>query len=353
MHPLERITLETINRGRLLGPADKLIVVGVSGGPDSVALLHVLAALRRPLDISLVAVYVDHGLRPHETKAEKALVLALSQQLGADFQSVQVEVRDFARRKKLSLEHAARDLRYAALRKTAAEREAGCIAVAHTADDQAEEILIRLLRGAARRGISGMRSRSRDIIRPFLRVEKTRILDYLADRQLIFSEDSTNADLRYLRNRVRLQLLPYLERNFDRGIRHALCKTADSLAEDEDLLEQLTAEALRDVVSKVTRSREASSWEIELNRAELLKQPAAIQRRIVEKILWQVGGTASYFHIVKIIEAAASAGAGTELHLAGGLRVGVQKKYLEVLFPRGKSAWRGRLYPVKRGAGAG
>jgi tRNA(Ile)-lysidine synthase len=347
MHPLERNTLKNIYRERLLGPPEKMVVAGVSGGPDSVALLHVLASLRLPLGISLVAVYVDHGLRTGESEAEKDYVRALSEKLETGFESVQVEVKEFAREKKLSLEHAARELRYAALRKTATDYDADCIAVAHTADDQAEEILIRLLRGSGRKGLSGMRSRSRDIIRPFLRVEKIRILEYLTEKQIYFFDDSTNVDLRYLRNRVRLQLLPYLERNFDKGIRHALCKTADSLAEDEDLLEQLTNQALEGVVTRVTRIRKSSSWKIVLNRAGLLEQPVAIQRRIVEKLLWQVGGKAGYIHIMKIIEAAGSAGTGSELHLGGGLRVGVQKEYLEFLFPQGKVSWRGRLYPGK------
>ena len=347
MHPLERNTLKNIYREGLLGPPDKMVVAGVSGGPDSVALLHVLAALRLPLGISLVAVYVDHGLRVGASEAEKDYVRALSEKLETGFESVQVEVKEFAREKKLSLEHAARDLRYAALRKTATDYDADCIAVAHTADDQAEEILIRLMRGSGRKGLSGMRSRSRDIIRPFLRVEKIRILHYLAEKQIYFFDDSTNVDLRYLRNRVRLQLLPYLERHFDRGIRHALCKTADSLAEDEDLLEQLTNQALERVVTRITRIRKLSSWKIVLNRAGLLEQPVAIQRRVVENLLWQVGGKAGYIHIMKIIEAARSAGTGSELHLGRGLRVGVQKEYLEFLFPRGKASWRGRLYPGK------
>ncbi|HHO47237.1 MAG TPA: tRNA lysidine(34) synthetase TilS [Desulfobacteraceae bacterium] len=348
MHALERDTLKNVRREGLLRAADKSVLVGVSGGPDSVALLHVLAALRSPLDITLAALYVDHGLRPEESTAEKDYVRALAEKLETGFASIRVEVRRLAGEKKLSLEHAARDLRYAALRQTAAEFDAGCIAVAHTADDQAEEVLLRLLRGSGRKGLSGMRSRSRDIIRPFLRFGKARILDYLRERQIHFFDDSTNVDLRYLRNRVRHQLLPYLETNFDRGIRRALCKTADSLAEDENLLERMTSQALEVVVARVFRNRETSSWRIVLNRAGLLNHPVAIQRRIIEKLLWEVGGTASYHHIVKITEAAAGARSGSELHLAGGLRVGIRKDFLEFLFPRGSGPWRGRLYPDRR-----
>lgn len=345
MHPLERLTLDAIRQDDLLGSDDSVLVVGVSGGPDSVALLHVLVRLRAELKISLVAVYVDHGLRPRESEAEAEYVRYLAQQLGTDCEVVPVQVREHARASKLSLEHAARDLRYAALRKSAAVCGARAIAVAHTADDQAEEILIRLLRGGGRMALSGMRTRRDDLVRPFLHVEKKRILEYLRDQEIRSCEDSMNADMRYLRSRVRHQLLPYLEENFDAGVRQALRKTADCLAEDESLLAALTEQALGDVVVQSLPGAETAPARIVLGRAALVSQPKALQRRIIEKLLWQVGGSPSYLHILKIIEAAENGRTGSELHLSGGLRVGVQREYLELLFPEGQGPWRGRLYP--------
>ena len=348
MHPLERLTLEAIRRDRLLGPEDGMVVIGVSGGPDSVALLHVLARLRAELAISLVAVYVDHGLRPRESEAEAGYVRYLAQQLGIGCEVVPVSARGHARDSKLSLEHAARELRYKALRGVAAACGAGAIVVAHTADDQAEEILIRLLRGGGRMALSGMRTRSNDLVRPFLRVEKSPILDYLRDREIQYCNDAMNADMRFLRNRVRHQLLPYLEEHFDPGVRQALRKTADCLAEDESLLAELTDQAMGEVVAPSSPVPEATLSRIVLQRAILVSKPKALQRRIIEKLLWQVGGSASYLHILKIIAAASSGKTGSELHLGGGLRVGVQREYLEFLFPRGRGPWRGRLYPPEQ-----
>jgi tRNA(Ile)-lysidine synthase len=345
MHPLERLTLEAIRRDDLLSPDDVTLVVAVSGGPDSTALLQVLARLRPEFGFSLVAVYVDHGLRPGETAQEAEQVRDLARRLAAGCEILPVDVQAWARSSRLSLEHAARELRYQALREAAARNGARTIAVAHTADDQAEEILIRLLRGGGRMALSGMRRRRGEIIRPFLHIEKKRILGYLQDMKLHWCEDSMNKDMRYLRNRVRHRLLPYLEEHFDRGVRRALRKAADCLAEDEALLDRLADEALDEVVVPQPPVEADSTARILIRRDLLAAKPKALQRRVIEKLLWQIGGSASYDHILKIIDAVGGGRTGSELHLGGGLRFGVQRAHLELLFPRGKRPWRGRLYP--------
>ncbi|MFZ5798108.1 MAG: tRNA lysidine(34) synthetase TilS [Desulfobulbaceae bacterium] len=348
MHPLERLTLEAIRHDALLSPDDAVLVVAVSGGPDSTALLQVLARLRTELGFSLVAVYVDHGLRPVEAVQEAEQVRDLAHRLAAGCEIIPVDVRSMARAGRLSLEHAARELRYQVLREAAARNGARTIAVAHTADDQAEEILIRLLRGGGRMALSGMRRRRGEIIRPFLHIEKKKILGYLQDMELRWCEDSMNNDMRYLRNRVRHRLLPYLEEQFDRGVRRALRKVADCLAEDETLLDGLAEEALGEVVVSPSSAEPGSTARILIRRALLAAKPKALQRRVIEKLLWQIGGSASYDHILKIIDAVGGGRTGSELHLGGGLRCGVQREYLELLFPRGKRPWRGRLYPPRQ-----
>jgi len=344
MHFLERQTLEAITAGQLLPAQESTLVLAVSGGPDSVGLLHVMAALRGKLGLDPVAVYVNHGLRPNEVQNEQRLVADLAQSLALRYISVSIDVRTFARQEKMSLEHAARDLRYEALREVASGFESAPIAVAHTADDQAEEILIRLIRGGGRKALSGMRRRNKDIIRPFLSIRKSDILQYLQEKKAAFCHDSSNSDMRFLRNRVRHRLLPYLEENFDSGIRGALCKTADTLAEDEALLDEMSERCLADVVVGAMSRTHEMSQQLVLDRRKLAAAPAALQRRVVEKLLWQIGGRAAYTHIVRIIAAAKSGRAGTEHHLSRGLRLGVQKQYLELQFPRGKGPWRGRLY---------
>jgi tRNA(Ile)-lysidine synthase len=343
MHKLQQQILRYIHRNHLFRNGDKTLVA-VSGGSDSVCLLHVLASLRETLGITPFAVYIDHGLRPLETGDEKSLVKSLAVQLGIDFEAAEVDVKGLAREKKLSLEHAARELRYQALREIAADHDASSIAVAHTADDQAEEILLRLLRGSGRKGVSGMRPRQRDIVRPLLEIEKKDMRAYLQDMDILFLEDSSNADPRFLRNRVRHQLIPFLEENFDAGVRQALRKTAECLAEDEDLLEELTEIAWDQVAKKISRAEQSGSGKVLIGRKSFAKQPGALQRRIIERLLWEIGSRASYTHILQVVETVTRGRTGSELHLARGLRVGVRKKYVEFLYPKGHRAWRGRLY---------
>lgn len=344
MHKLQQRILHDIHRNNLFNKGEKT-VVAVSGGADSVCLLHVLASLHDAIRVSLVAVYVDHGLRPLETGDEKSLVQSLAVTLGADFECVEVDVDRLTQEKKLSLEHAARELRYEALRKIATDHGASIIAVAHNADDQAEEILLRLLRGSGRKGISGMRPRQRDIVRPLLSIAKQDIVAYLCDMDIQFLEDSSNADPRFLRNRVRLELIPYLEKNFDAGIKQALRKAGEILAEDEDLLEELTEIAWEQVAKKIILDEQSASGKVLIGRQSFAQQPGSLQRRIIERLLWKIGSRAGYNHIIQVVEAAKNGRTGTELHLSRGLRVGVQREYVEFSYPMGRSAWRGRLYP--------
>lgn len=307
------------------------------------ALLYLMDPLQLEKGFSLVAVYVNHGLRPGEAEKEEELVRSQCGELGVDFESVHVDVISYAGKEKKSLEHAARDLRYAALQNCKKNHGAALIAVAHTADDQAEEVLLRLLRGSGRKGVAGMSERSSDIIRPLLTLEKETLLKYLQEKEIKYCFDSSNADMRFLRNRIRHKLVPYLEKEFDSGIRKALCKTADSLAEDEKYFDELAEEALQVVILSHDQN-EKDRNKLVMDRHAFTNLSSALQRRVVEKILWKTGCQAKYDYIVKIVEAARQGMTGTELHLSRGLRAGIQRDYIEFLYPKGKTPWRGKLY---------
>ena len=322
------------------------VIIAVSGGPDSMALLHLLAEVQKRFELELTAVWVDHGLRPEETPKEGKTVLAAAEKLRLPCIRHQVDTAAYADQQGTSLEHAARDLRYAALRETARAREAEYIAVAHTADDQAEEILLRLLRGSGREGISGMRMRSRDLIRPLLNTEKKVLLAWLQEQAIPFCLDSSNEDMRFLRNRIRHQLLPFLEEHFAQGIRKSLRKSAENLAEDEDMLAALTADAADKTIRQVPPDEAGALPKTELLRAPFLALHPALQRRVVERLLWKTGGRAKYDHILLIIKAAKSGRTNSELHLGCGMRAGVFRDRLEFSYPMGKKAWRGRLFKL-------
>jgi tRNA(Ile)-lysidine synthase len=337
MHSLEKHTLETIREFGLL-QAGGPVVVGVSGGPDSMALLHVLATLAGELEISLRAVYVDHSLRPDETAAEADLVREASAGLGIEFRSGKVATREYAREQGLSIEAAARQLRYDLFEEAAEAAGKAVIAVGHTADDQAEEVLLRLIRGAGRSGLAGMAHRNyRGVIRPFLKIPKAVLLDYLNESSIPFLEDSSNQERDFLRNRVRLDLLPHLEKHFNPAIRETLRRTAEVLGSEDELLDDLAADFFRQAVS----GEEEQPLRVDID--PLLDAHLSLQRRVVEMVLLQLEAQPSFQQIDKILALAGQGENGKELHLPGGLRLVRREGSLEFSYPAGHSGHRQSL----------
>ncbi len=340
MQPLERTVYQTLSSESLLQPNSRL-VVAVSGGPDSTALLHILARLATPLAVELVAVYVDHGLRPAEVPAEEQLVRECAGRLGLPWEVVRVATATEAVARKWSVEQAARELRYQALARIQEKYDAAALAVAHTADDQVEELLLRLLRGSSRKALSGMQVSSRGIIRPLLSVFKHQIYAYLEERQIVFCQDSSNRDPAYLRNRIRHQLLPLLEQEYDQGIRKALLKTAANLSEDEHYLAGVVEQLQAEVLVSQRDSWGRLIFPVQLDRSCLAGHHPALQRRFLESLLWEMGSAAQYEQIMALVRAAAGGRNGSELHLSRGLRVGISRDRLSFEYPRGRVAWRG------------
>jgi tRNA(Ile)-lysidine synthase len=215
--------------------AGDTLVVGVSGGADSVALLDACATLSSLLEFRVLGAHFDHRLRPG-SEEDGAFCGSLCERLGVRCVQGASDVRRTIGRGASGVEEAAREARYAFLRRTMAEEGAAAIAVAHTRDDQAETLLLRLLRGAGTRGLASMRPRYGDVLRPLLRVCRADVLEHLKARGLEHREDPTNADLGLARNRVRRELIPYLEMHFNPSILEALARTAELLADDEAAL---------------------------------------------------------------------------------------------------------------------
>jgi tRNA(Ile)-lysidine synthase len=356
MHPLEKETLKTVQQEQLLQAGEKTLI-GVSGGPDSLALLHVLACLAPDLDITLAAVYVNHGLRPDETQKEKKLVEAAAKSLDVDFFTGSVDVKGLAAKQKFSIEHAARLLRFDFFEKTAEEWGAIKIAVAHTADDQAEEILLRLIRGTARKGLSGMKTiRDGRIIRPFLRFPKSWLLEYLEKNSIQFLLDSSNTDNFYLRNRIRSDLLPYLASRYNPDIRQTLLRTVNILQDEEELLEKMTETVFAETVSTIPETLEqikagnrqpdeSRDQKLILNLERFNSEPRAIQRRILEKCCWVMGCEPRSRQIENLLKLSMTGTSGGNLHLSDGLRVTKEREQLSFSYPQGRGSFRGDLSP--------
>lgn len=249
------------------------LVVGFSGGQDSTCLLHALANAHRGLE--LLAVHVDHGLRPDSAEAAVQAV-DLASRIGVAGEIVRVEVQGGG-----SLEDAARIARYSALRAAAERHAATAIVVAHTADDQAETVLLNLLRGTALLGLAGMRmeeARSGEtLVRPLLRVPRATTRAYCTHFGLTLVEDATNQSRAFTRNRVRLDLLPQLER-FNPAIRELLARTAELAGDDLAVVDALARRLLGTL-------RDGDGYDLRGFRL----QPRALQRRVLRLALDGLG----------------------------------------------------------------
>ena len=200
-----------IEKNQLIRPGDG-VVVGLSGGPDSVFLLYALHTLQARMGFTLRAVHVHHGIRGAEADRDAAFSEKLCAKLVVPFQAVHVDAPSYAAQQGLSLEEAARILRYEAL-ETARQQlttPTAWIAVAHHLDDQAETVLHNLVRGAGLRGLAGMENRRNHVIRPLLSIKREDILKWLEQNKIAYVTDSTNADPHYTRNRIRSTVLPEL-----------------------------------------------------------------------------------------------------------------------------------------------
>ncbi|HSH13557.1 MAG TPA: tRNA lysidine(34) synthetase TilS, partial [Desulfurivibrionaceae bacterium] len=311
LHPLEYETRQVIRQRSLLTPGSR-VVLGVSGGADSMALLLVLAALRHEFELALTAVYVDHGLRPVESRAEAGLVTEQAEALGVDFRRGTIPVRDRAGQNGQSLEAAARELRYGFLQQVARELGGAVIAVGHQADDQAEELLLRLIRGSGRAGLAGMPwVNAAGVIRPFLGFTRERLRDYLRASGVRWLEDSSNADRRFRRNRVRGELLPLLEERFSPGVRESLRRTAEILDSEEELLIAMARQAFGRVqVAAPVRGEPPPAQDLRLAADVLSREPLALRRRVMELALVRLGAPASFRAIADLLTLAGRTGGG-------------------------------------------
>jgi tRNA(Ile)-lysidine synthase len=293
--------------------AGEKVVIGLSGGPDSVALLDVLAGLARRGRFSIMAAHLDHGLRP-DSALDAAFCAELCARLGVPFRSGTADVATRRRRDGGGLEEAARLERRAFLQAVRAEEGASWIALAHTRDDQAETVLLRLLRGAGASGLAAMRPRAGDLLWPMLALSRGDVLDHLAARGLSAREDPSNADLALARNRVRHELLPYLERHFNPALREALARSASVFAEEADVLAAVAGDARR------AQGRADDDGYV-LPLAGLRAAPRALGRLSVRRALQEAGGLrgVGLKHVDAILDLAATPGpSGRRIALPGG-----------------------------------
>ncbi len=262
-------------------PRGGRVVAAVSGGGDSVALVHLLAELAGRSLVTLAGVaHVNHRLRGPASDGDERFCRDLARRLGVPCLVESAAVADLARSRRVSVERAGHEVRHAFFRRAAAELGAARVALGHTIDDQAETVLLRLIRGAGAAGLSGMRPRTGLLVRPLLAVSRAELRGYLADRGIPFREDASNADPRVPRNRVRHELLPQL-RTYSPRIVEALARQADLAQADDAWLSRLANETAADLVSY-------GRGAVEVDAAGLSGLPPALARRVVRGALARV-----------------------------------------------------------------
>jgi tRNA(Ile)-lysidine synthase len=319
--PLLHQVVRTV-RSRNLFQRGQHLLVAISGGPDSVALLSILHHLRSRWELTLTAVHCNYGLRGAESEGDQEFVEDFCQGLGVPLHVRRVEFHRDGR--KASLQAEARVIRYRVMQEIAEKCEADRIAVGHTADDQAETVLLWMLRGAGLTGLSGMPAyRNNNVIRPLYDSKRQDILMYLRTAGLSFREDSSNVQPRYLRNRVRREVIPILSRLVPSSV-DALCELADICREDDRYLDQQVDACCAPAVTRGS----AGGWAID--RGFLLELPYALQRRCIRNLFRQNDDhfrSPSVQTVDRIIRLASKKRAGSSLDVKSG-RVVVGDRHL-------------------------
>jgi tRNA(Ile)-lysidine synthase len=334
---LQRVS-EYINRHQLIASGE-LVVVGVSGGPDSVALLHMLLQLRESLGFRIHAAHVHHGLRS-EADLDQDLVEAICRDWQVPYSLHRVDVAAMARKEKMSVEEAGREARYRFLEDTRQQLGGHKVATAHHRGDQAETVLLHLIQGTGALGLQGILPLRDRIIRPLLDVTQSEIMEYLQTNDLPYRIDCSNFDNNYLRNRIRWELLPFLEESFNPAMVDVLCRLAEVMKEENHYWEKQVRKAMDELVT----DEEGSHLAV---RAESIEEmPLALQRRFVHQILRRAGSRrVTWDDVERVIDLLSRQGSDRRVPVSGGKWV--RKSYEVLEFGTEKAAMTGFSYQLE------
>jgi tRNA(Ile)-lysidine synthase len=359
---LARRLLESLRRAGMLRAGER-VSAGVSGGADSVALLLLLLELREELGIVVSVAHLNHKLRGKASDEDEKFVAKLASKHALDFYDESVDVAARAKREKANLEDAGRRARYEFFARLVAEGKVDVVAVAHTADDQAETVLAHILRGTGLAGLGGIHPRTESVVRPLLQLRRAELRSYLRAKKRKWHEDATNQDTTRMRARIRKKLLPLLGREFQGGVVAHLGSLAEFAQEDEEFLELLAREhcellarrtnvdtriSLGDLLQPLKRQR---IYTEDAEGTEKRDETAALTKRMLRRLIEErKSGTRQITgqHIAKVLELARRGETGKAVQLPGG--VDVRRERNDMVFC-GNSSRPTRRTSGKRKAG--
>jgi len=289
--------INTIRDYNMLNTGDK-VVVGVSGGPDSMCLLHILINLSKMFSIQIIAVHVNHGLRGEEADRDEEYVREFCKVNHIKFASIKEDVHKISIKRNISCESAGRDIRYEFFEKIRRENRADKIAIAHNLNDQAETVFMRIIRGTGLEGLSGIKPvRDEKYIRPLLFCSRFEIEEYCEKSNLNPRIDKTNFESIYARNKIRLELIPYIEKNFNKDIINTLNRLAQNSRADSEYLNQRSEK-------KYKRYCTNKEDRVIITKEAFLEHEAIVTRIIRRTFIYLLGHLNNFekVHVYQIID---------------------------------------------------
>jgi len=312
---------DAINKYNMVKMYDR-VLVGFSGGPDSIALLHALLKLRQEFSFTICIAHLDHGFRGEESRADRKFCEDLAEKLGLDISCEEIDVPRIAKEKGLSPEEAARFERYDFFKRVAVAKKITKVAIGHNRDDQAETILMRAFRGSGMSGLGGISPiksmGSLTIIRPLIDISRREIEEFVKENGFEVRRDSSNDKILFTRNRIRHDLIPYLEKNFNANIKEILANTAENLRSENEFLEKLARRKFKSM------SKRSNSSEIAIDIKKFKKQSAALRKRILRAALEELKGNLrrlTYQHWKEMDELVEKRPGNSIVDLPGGINV--------------------------------
>lgn len=320
--------LQVIEDNRLIEKGDN-IVIGLSGGPDSMALLYVLLEIQEYIDFNILIAHINHGIRGEEALKDEKFVQDISNELGLPYYCRRVNMDQYAKEKKISSEEAGREIRYGFFREILSKIGGGKVAVAHNKDDQAETLVMRFFRGTGIDGLKGMEYRYNDIIRPVLGIKRREIEKYLLLGKIPSRLDKTNLEPVYNRNKTRLELMPYIMENYNSNIVDTLWRTSKIASIDSDFLELYAKNACDGMVKK------RKEHSIVLEAALFKKEHVSIQQRIIRNCILQINDNLQGFtstHITSVLRLFLGRSTGKKIDLINNMEA--RTNYEELIIER-------------------
>jgi tRNA(Ile)-lysidine synthase len=299
-----------------LAPGER-VAVAVSGGADSVALLNLMLEIRQQAGLVLSVAHFNHKLRGKASDADEKFVEKLAAEHALEFFVARENIALRAKRERANLEEVARKARYAFFEKLVREERVAKIAVAHTADDQAETVMAHILRGTGLAGLGGIHPQAGAVFRPLLGVRREDLRKYLRARRRRWREDASNLDTKRMRARIRQKLMPLLRKSFQPAVVEHLCQLAELARADEAYLDAQVVAWRKSVAQESPR-------EIRIALADLLAGPNALKTRLLRQIVQTIkprGGQLGANHVAAVLELAAQKDSGKALHLPGRVEV--------------------------------